>query len=108
MKADAETCMSWIKEGTCQGVYTIMAHNGARKLGILTSVHCTKKPLSSIHQVATMLATSKNVLFQGYNYLLTTGADDLTLLLSPSLVLEQLHSGCYLLGKGGCVFGSVG
>ena len=30
-----------------------------------------------------MLATSKNVLFQGHNHLLTTGTDDPTLQLSP-------------------------
>ena len=30
-----------------------------------------------------MLATSKNVLFQGHNHLLTTGTDDPTLWLSP-------------------------
>ena len=30
-----------------------------------------------IHQVTTMLVTSKNVLFPGHNHLLTTGADDL-------------------------------
>ena len=29
-----------------------------------------------IHQVTTMLATSKNVLFPGHNQLLTTSADD--------------------------------
>ena len=34
-----------------------------------------------IHQVNTMLATSKNVLFPGHNHLLTTGADDLTLII---------------------------
>ena len=28
------------------------------------------------HQVTTMLATAKNVLFPGHNHLLTTGADD--------------------------------
>ena len=28
------------------------------------------------HQVTTMLATSKNVLFPDHNHLLTTGADD--------------------------------
>ena len=33
----------------------------------------------TIHQVTTMLATSKNVLFPGHSHLLTTGADDLTL-----------------------------
>ena len=32
-----------------------------------------KKPTD--HQVTTMLATFKNVLFPGYNHLLTTGAD---------------------------------
>ena len=31
---------------------------------------------ATIHQVNTMLATSKNVLFPGHNYLLTTSADD--------------------------------
>ena len=30
-----------------------------------------------------MLATSKNVLFPGHNHLITTGTDDLTLLLWP-------------------------
>ena len=33
-------------------------------------------PNSTIHQVTTMLATSKNVVFPGNNYLLTTGTDD--------------------------------
>ena len=40
----------------------------------ITLVHCAKK--ASIHQVTTMLATSKNVLFPGYSHLLTTGTDD--------------------------------
>ena len=31
---------------------------------------------STIHQVTTALATSKNVLFPGHNHLLTTGTDD--------------------------------
>ena len=31
---------------------------------------------ATIHQVTTMLATSKNVLVPGPNHLLTTGADD--------------------------------
>ena len=43
--------------------------------------HCAKK--ATIHQVTTMLATSKNVLFQGPNHLLTTGIDDPTLSLLP-------------------------
>ena len=38
---------------------------------------------ATIHQETTMLATSRNVLFPGYNHLLTTGADDLTLWLLP-------------------------
>ena len=44
---------------------------------------------ATIHQVTTMLATSENVLFPGHNHLLTTGVDDPTLWLSPSLVLGQ-------------------
>ena len=32
---------------------------------------------NTIHQVTTMLSTSKNVLFPGPNHLLTTGADEL-------------------------------
>ena len=43
---------------------------------------------ATIHQVTTMLATSENVLFSGHNHLLTTGAEDLTLYLSPSLALD--------------------
>ena len=31
---------------------------------------------NTIHQVATMLATSKNVIFPGHNHLLTSGTDD--------------------------------
>ena len=41
---------------------------------------CKKAP---IHQVTTMLATSKNVLFPGPNHMLTTSADD------PSLAGAQ-------------------
>ena len=43
----------------------------------LTDISQRKK--ATIHQVTTMLATSKNVLFAGPNHLLTTGADDPTL-----------------------------
>ena len=31
---------------------------------------------ATIHQLITMLSTSKDVLFPGHNHLLTTGADD--------------------------------
>ena len=37
---------------------------------------------ATTHQVTTMLATPKNVLFPGHNHLPTTGTDDLTLRLS--------------------------
>ena len=37
---------------------------------------------ATIHQVTAMLATSKNVLFPGHIPLLTTGADDLTLIIT--------------------------
>ena len=36
-----------------------------------------------MHQVTTILSTSKNVLFPGPNHLVTTGADDPTLGLLP-------------------------
>ena len=39
---------------------------------------------ATIHQVTTMLATSKNVLFPGHDRLLTTSADDPTLNIRPS------------------------
>ena len=38
------------------------------------NAHVQKK--ATIHQVTTMLATSKNVIFAGHNHLQTTGADD--------------------------------
>ena len=44
---------------------------------LLYMYHRAKK--ATIHQVTTMLAISKNVLFPGYNYVLTTGTDDLSL-----------------------------
>ena len=44
--------------------------------------HCAKMPLN--HHVTTMLATSKNVLFPGHNHLLTTGADDSTLIITQA------------------------
>ena len=43
--------------------------------------HYAKK--NTIHQVTTMPATSKNVLFPGHNHLLTTSTGDLTFWLSP-------------------------
>ena len=42
-----------------------------------------RKKKATIHQVTTMLSTSKNVLFPGHNHLLTTGNDDLTLSILP-------------------------
>ena len=38
-----------------------------------------------------MLVTSKNVLFPGHNHLQTTGADDLTLKLSPERQRVKVH-----------------
>ena len=48
----------------------------------MCSTECTSSlhKKSTFHQVNTMLATCKNVLFPGHNYLLTTGADDPTLM----------------------------
>ena len=63
----------------------------------------------AIHQVTTMLATSTNVLFPGHNYLLTTGADDPTLIITqpPAMIIIKVKghqyqwlAGAYDLGKG--------
>ena len=43
-------------------------------LSLLLRISLGKK--ATIHQMATMLATSKRVLFPGHNHLLTNGADD--------------------------------
>ena len=47
---------------------------------------------ATIHQVTIMLTTSRNVLFPGHNHLLTTGTDDPSLWLLPSLVLGDNKS----------------
>ena len=43
------------------------------------SQNLTLREKATIQQVTTMLATAKYVLFPGYNHLLTTGTDNLTL-----------------------------
>ena len=50
----------------------------------VVSIHLCRFLLSQhkkalIHQLTTMLSTSKNVFFPGHNHLLTADADDLTL-----------------------------
>ena len=61
----------------------------ALNMGVLALHHNTSSPRLSfppptaqkatIHQVTTLLAISKNVLFPGHNHLLTTSTDDSTL-----------------------------
>ena len=46
---------------------------------------------NTIHQVTTMVATSKNVLFPGHNHLLTTGADDPSLAGTPAIIKVLGH-----------------
>ena len=63
--------------------------------------HVNRKTLrekATIHQVTTMLATSKNVLFLGHNHLLTTGTDDLTLCLSYERQRVKGHQYRWLAG----------
>ena len=55
-----------------------------------------KKPI--IHQVTTMLATSKNVVFPGHNHLLTTGTDDLLLAGSQAIIIVSDHQYQWLAG----------
>ena len=44
-----------------------------------------------MHQVTTMLAASKNVLFPGYNHLLTTGTGDPTLIGARAMIKVSGH-----------------
>ena len=60
----------------------------------------TAKKNPTIHQVTTMLATSKNILFPGHKHLLTTGTDDLTLWLSPERQRVAFLLGGYAPGNG--------
>ena len=53
----------------------------------------TQHKKATIRQQTTMLSTSKNVLFPGHNHLLTTIADD------PSLIITKAHGG-YLVDRG--------
>ena len=60
----------WTRE-TCAGVLGEQ-HN-------LKLIYLCTMQKATIHQVTTLLATTKNVLFPGHNYLLTTGTDDSSL-----------------------------
>ena len=53
---------------------------------------------ASIHQVTTMLATSKNVLLTGHNHLLTTGADDPSLAGTRAIIKVLGHPCQWLAG----------
>ena len=48
-------------------------------IALMCSTHSTQHKKATIHQVTTMLTTSKNVLFEGHKNLLTTGTDGPTL-----------------------------
>ena len=61
-----EKCKNWT-------VYKVPPYKTAH-CSMFQRTHCAKK--ATIHQVTTMLATSKNVLYPGHNHLLTTGADN--------------------------------
>ena len=60
-----------------QGIAIVTHCKSDREQRKCKFAHCTKK--ATIHQVTTMIATSKNVLFPGHNYLLITVTDDLIL-----------------------------
>ena len=73
------TLSEWI-ENDVQYILTHLLQ--LTKVDVITCKHSLGK-WATIHQVTTMLATSKNVLLPGHNHLLTTDTDDLTLWLSP-------------------------
>ena len=53
---------------------------------------------ASIHQVTTMLATSKNALFPGHNHLLVTGTDDPSLSGARAIIKVSGHQYRWLAG----------
>ena len=53
---------------------------------------------ATIHQLTTMLSTSKNVLFPGHNHLLTTGADDPSLAGARAIINVKDHQHRWLAG----------
>ena len=52
----------------------------------------------TIHQLTTMLATSKTVLFPGHSHLLTTGADDPSLAGIRAIIKMSSHQHRWLAG----------
>ena len=82
---------SWV----CSHVQSL---NSWWKTSITGAVSSRKK--ATIHQVTTMLATSKNVLFPGHYHLLTTGADDPSLWISPERQQVKGHQYCRWLWPG--------
>ena len=52
---------------------------------------CNIAQKATIHQVTTMLATTKNVVFPSHNHLLTTVTNDLTLWSSPKRQLRHQY-----------------
>ena len=60
------------------------------------SENTAQKPI--IHQVTTMLASSKNVLFLGHNHLLIPGTDDPTLAGARAIIKVSGHQYRWLAG----------
>ena len=48
---------------------------------------------ATVHQVTTMLATYKNVLFPGHSHLLTTGTDDPTRAGAQAIKYQVISTG---------------
>ena len=62
---------------------------------------------ATVHQVTTMLATSKTVLFTGHNHLVTTDADDPSLASAQAIIEVSGHQHrwlAWLLGPGNRTF----
>ena len=72
-----------------QGNYSTVRGDGGSRVGEVregTQVRGTKEGTTAqkatVHQVTTILATSKNVLFPGHTHLLTTSTDDPTVIIT--------------------------
>ena len=72
--------------GACSGIDRSLDSSSVVQFP-LSVVYADTAQKTTSHQVTTMLATSKNVLFPGHNHLLTIGADDPAFWLAPDYYL---------------------
>ena len=71
--------LSWLVMLVIRAITREVHADTLHSMQLSAGTFTTKKQQLTIHQVISMLATSKDILFPGHNHLLTTGTDDPTL-----------------------------